>query len=312
MDMFLMKPKIDFAFKEIMTDEKARTGFLSAILKLDPAEIKETLLLNTNLRKTYEDDKQGVLDVRVLMNDDTEIDIEVQLTKLTVWAERSLFYLSKMYVDQISPGDDYRTFKKCVSICILDFTLFDDSEDFYSCFHIAEDTRHTKLTDKMEFHVLELPKLPKELKDDGNNILLWAKFINAEQKEEFDMIAEKDPYIESAYQKLQVISQDKQKRLEYEAREKAVRDRNQFIREAEQRGTALGLEQGLEQGLKKGRQEGRKEGRKEGIFAMISLLTDMNVSHSDIIQAISDKFDLSQNLAEEYVRDFKTEKGAAI
>lgn len=40
MDMFLMKPKIDFAFKEIMTDEKARTGFLSAILKLDPAEIK--------------------------------------------------------------------------------------------------------------------------------------------------------------------------------------------------------------------------------------------------------------------------------
>ena len=25
---FLMKPKIDFAFKEIMTDEKARIGFL--------------------------------------------------------------------------------------------------------------------------------------------------------------------------------------------------------------------------------------------------------------------------------------------
>ena len=29
MDIFLMKPKIDFAFKEIMTDEKARVGFLS-------------------------------------------------------------------------------------------------------------------------------------------------------------------------------------------------------------------------------------------------------------------------------------------
>ncbi|MCM1258458.1 MAG: Rpn family recombination-promoting nuclease/putative transposase [Roseburia sp.] len=311
MNMFLMKPKIDFAFKEIMTDEKARTGFLSAILKLDPTEIKETLLLNTNLRKTYEDDKQGVLDVRVLMNDDTEIDIEVQLTKLTVWAERSLFYLSKMYVDQISPGDDYGTFKKCVSICILDFTLFDDSQDFYSCFHIAEDTRHTLLTDKMEFHVLELPKLPKELKDDSNNILLWAKFIDAEQKEEFDMIAEKDPYIESAYQKLQVISQDKQKRLEYEAREKAVRDRNQFIREAEQCGTTLGLEQGLKEGLKEGRKEGLKEGRQEGIFAMISLLTEMNVPYSNIIQAISDKFDIPENLAKEYVNNFKIQKGAA-
>ena len=63
---------------------------------------------------------------------------------------------------------------------------------------MPEDNRHTLYTDKMEFHVLELPKLPKELKDDSNNILLWAKFINAERKEEFDMIATKDPYIESA------------------------------------------------------------------------------------------------------------------
>lgn len=48
---FLMKPKIDFAFKEIMTDEKAHIGFLSAVLKIKPEEIKETQLLNTNLRK---------------------------------------------------------------------------------------------------------------------------------------------------------------------------------------------------------------------------------------------------------------------
>lgn len=41
-----MKPKIDFAFKEIMTDEKARISFLSAILHLDPADIKETRILN--------------------------------------------------------------------------------------------------------------------------------------------------------------------------------------------------------------------------------------------------------------------------
>ena len=28
LDNFIMKPKIDFAFKEIMEDVKARTGFL--------------------------------------------------------------------------------------------------------------------------------------------------------------------------------------------------------------------------------------------------------------------------------------------
>lgn len=34
MSDFLMKPKIDFAFKEIMMNEKVRVGFLSAVLKL--------------------------------------------------------------------------------------------------------------------------------------------------------------------------------------------------------------------------------------------------------------------------------------
>lgn len=243
---FLMKPKIDFAFKEIMMDEQARIGFLSAVLKLDPADIKKTSILNTNLRKFHDNEKQGILDVRVRMNDDTEIDIEIQLSPLIVWAERSLFYLCKMFAEQIEAGQDYSVFNKCVSISILDFVLFPDDSDFYSCFHIREDTRHVLYTDKFEFHVLELPKLPKELKEENSDILLWAKFINAEQKEEFDMLAEKNPYIGSAYQHLQIISQDKEKRLEYEAREKAVRDYNQGLLEAEERGVKLGLEQGTE------------------------------------------------------------------
>ena len=85
----------------------------------------------------------------------------------------------------------------------------------------------------MEFHVIELPT---KLKENASDILLCAKFINAEKKEEFDMLATKNPYIKSAYEQLQVISQDKQKRLEYETREKAIRDYNQLMYEAEQHG----------------------------------------------------------------------------
>ena len=111
MTEFLMKPKIDFAFKEIMMDEKARIGFLSAVLNIEPEEIKETQILNTSLRKEHADDKQGILDVRLLMNNDAEIDIEIQLSELNVWADRSLFYLSKMFIEQIKPGEIYRVFK---------------------------------------------------------------------------------------------------------------------------------------------------------------------------------------------------------
>lgn len=66
------------------------------------------------------------------------------------------------------------------------------------------------------------------------------------------MIAEKDPYIKSAYDQLQVISQDEQKRLEYEARQKAILDYNQGIYEAEQRGERRGEQRGEQCGEQRG------------------------------------------------------------
>jgi len=252
MSDFLMKPKIDFAFKEIMMNEKVRVGFLSAVLKLNPADIVKTTILNTYLQKVHEEDKQGILDVRVSMNDNTEIDIEIQLAELKVWADRSLFYLSKMYAEQIKSGESYNVFKKCVSISILDFILFPEEMEFYSCFHIREDTRQSLFTDKMEFHVIELPKLPQELKDDKDTVLLWAKFISSERKEEFEMLASKNTYIQSAYSTLQVISQDEQKRMEYESREKALWDYNQLMLEAKEKGWEEGKREGIEEGIEKG------------------------------------------------------------
>ena len=282
MDEFLMKPKIDFAFKEIMENNEARKGFLAAVLKVNPKDIKETQILNPYLRKMHEDDKLGILDVRVLLNNDTEIDTEIQLAEFAAWANRTLFYLSKMFADQIEKGQDYSLLIKCVSISILDFVLFKEEEtEFYSCFHIREDSRNFLYTDKMEFHVIELPKLPEELKEE-DSLLLWAKFINAERKEEFDMLAEKSPYINSAYQHLQVISQDKEKRLEYEAREKAVRDHNQMMKEARERGMQEGMREGMREGIREGMQEGRREGRQEGIIEVAENFIKLGLGTAEI------------------------------
>ena len=288
---FLMRPKIDYAFKEIMMDEQARIGFLSAVLKLNPEDVRKTELLNTNLRKLHEDEKQGIVDIRILMNNNTEIDIEIQLSILNVWADRALFYLAKMYTDQIRPGQDYTVFKKCVSISILDFILFREDPEFYSCFHIREDSRHTLYTDKMEFHVLELPKLPQELKEGSSDILLWAAFINSERKEDFDMLATKNPYISSAYKHLQVISQDREKRLEYEAREKAIRDYNQGILEAEQRG----------------REEGKAEARTEVIQILIADHKEEEIPKEKTLAKLQKHYHLTESQAETYYIEFTKE-----
>ena len=259
-----MKPKVDFAFKELMTDETVRHGFLSAVLELKPEDIHKTAILNTELRRIHQDEKQGILDVHLLLNDDTEIDIEIQLSKLDVWSDRALYYLSKMFGNQLSPGEGYRILYRCINISILDFKLFADSEEFYSVFGFYERRRHTRATDKMEFHVIELPKLPEKLEESSSDLLLWAKFISAEKKEEFEMLSGKNASIDKAYERLQVISQDRQKRMEYEAREKAIRDYNQMMMESR--------ESGLEQGLERGRAEGISIGEKRKAIDMAKKL----------------------------------------
>ena len=39
---FLMKPKVDFCFKELMEDEEVRNAFLAAVLGINPKEINES------------------------------------------------------------------------------------------------------------------------------------------------------------------------------------------------------------------------------------------------------------------------------
>ena len=55
-----MKPKVDFAFKELMQDSDVRNGFLSAVLDIDPQDIRQTTILNAELRRRHQEDKLGI------------------------------------------------------------------------------------------------------------------------------------------------------------------------------------------------------------------------------------------------------------
>lgn len=233
-DDFIMSPKIDFAFKEIMFSDKVRKGFLSAVLDIPVKDIKNTVLKNTNMQKIHEDEKQSILDVRLQMNNDVEIDIEIQIAPLRTWDNRSVFYLSRMIAEQTNIDRKYSNIKKCIGINILDFTYLSNEEHFHNVFHIANDKSHRIYTDIMEWHLIELPKLPNL--DDGSSIYNWAKFINSERREDFEMLAKKDEYLDEAYKKLDVISQDEEKRIAYTSYIKSIMDRNNLIAEAEERG----------------------------------------------------------------------------
>ena len=149
--------------------------------------------MNTNLPKIHEDEKQGILDVRLTMNNNTEIDIEIQVAYMKAWADRSTFYVSKMLVEQVGINKKYSNIKKCIGINILDFKYMDDTQRFHTVYHLREDTEHIKYTDVMEIHIVELPKLPQNT--DGTDLYSWIKFIKSNDKEEFEMLAQQSKYL---------------------------------------------------------------------------------------------------------------------
>ncbi len=268
---FIMSPKVDFVFKELMTNAKVRKGFLSAVLNIKDTDIKDTKLENTNLRVIHENEKLSILDVRVLMNDNTEIDIEIQLAYYGTWAERAAFYLSKMLSEQTGINSTYSNIKKCVGINILDFKFTKDDR-FYKTYHIREDKTSQIFTDILEWHIIELPKLPE--KTDGTTLYNWAKFIKTDKREELKMIAEKDDYINEAFKHLEIVSQNKEKQIEYTSRLKALMDYNTIMEERYEKGR----QEGIEIGEKKGRQEGIEIGEKKGRQELLKELMEMGIT----------------------------------
>lgn len=239
---FIMLPTVDVCFKGLMYNPKVRKGFIAALLKTDPKDVRETVLLPTALRQEYPDDKLGILDVRAMMEDGAQVNMEMQVDSFEQWDARSLFYLSKMYTEQIGKGDPYTKLKKCIHVSILNFIRFADDERCYRTIRLCDEQTGKKYTDLLELQILELMKLPRDLRED-DEVIRWMRFLAGKTREEFEDMAGRSEYIEEAYRESERMSADERARLEYEARQKAIRDHEAIMTSAWNRGLQEGIQQ---------------------------------------------------------------------
>lgn len=238
-DNFLMSPKVDYCFKELLAYPEIRKGFVAAILNKEPEELAETTLMPTILSKDTEDGKYGILDVRVRMKNGSQMDLEMQVAPFEFWNNRVIFYLSKMYAEQVKEGDKYKNLKPCIHVSILNFNLFHEDRTCFREIAFCDLTTKQKYTDLLEIYVLELKKLPQEQKEEPL-IIKWMRFLAAESREDFEKMAGEDNYINEAYEVLQKLSADERKRLEYEARQKAIRDYDSQMSSSREEGIRIG------------------------------------------------------------------------
>ena len=102
-------------------------------------------------------------------------------------------------------------------------------------------------------------------------------------------MAEKDEYIGEAYETLKNMSEDEIKRMEYEARQKAIRDYNSYMHSAERRGIKIGRDEGI----KLGREELLKQQVKKKLSKgqSVKVIAEDLVEDIDVIQKIVDELD---------------------
>lgn len=87
----------------------------------------------------------------------------------------------------------------------------------------------------LEMHILELPKLPPEQQNEMD-LMQWMRFLGGKNREDLKRMAEKNSNLREAYDELDRLSADERKRLEYEARQKAIRDKNILFKTGVERG----------------------------------------------------------------------------
>ena len=260
---FIMLPTVDFCFKELMQNPKVRQGFIAAIMGKDPKTIRKTTLIPNATKKESKDAKLGILDVMVEMEDGSKVNMEMQVAYFGWWSSRVLFYVSKTYSGQIREGEDYDVLKKCIHVSILDFIHFPQDKKCYRKIAFCDVETGEQYTDLMELHILELKKLsPGDQNEEG--VIRWMRFFVGKNRKEFEDMAKTDEYIEEAYDELKKLSMDEQKRMEYEARQKAIRDYNSQMKSAREYGLKLGREEGIEQGIKQGIEQGIQQGKAQG------------------------------------------------
>ena len=240
-DEKIVKLKLDVIFKRVFGNEKNEkiiAAFISDLLEIPRKSIKKIYINNVELTPEYLEQKFSRLDLKMDV-DGRIINIELQVNKESFFKERTLFYWSKLYSEELLAGDEYTELKQTICINIINFNLF-ECEDYHSNFKILESERKELLTDKFAIHFFELKKVGKYRKN--KRMEDWLNLINAETEGDLMAIQQSTtiPEVQDTIVMLRHLSADQQVRQEAYYREKLLHDEASALGSARREGEEKG------------------------------------------------------------------------
>jgi predicted transposase/invertase (TIGR01784 family) len=209
----------DYMFRAILQkNERVLKALICALLHMDESDVKSITITNPIHLGDAIDTKEFILDINVTLNDDTVINLEMQVENLHNWDERSLSYLCRNF-DGLHAGEDYSQAKTAIHIGFLDFTPFPEAPEFYATYKLLNVKNHRVYSDKLVLSVVSLRETELATEEDKAwKIDFWARLFKATTWEEIKMIAKKDPAFQEASETLYVMNSDETIRARCRAR----------------------------------------------------------------------------------------------
>ena len=113
----LLDPKNDVVFQMLFLKDNLAKGLLENILSDNITSLRVDV--NKQLLGNTPEDKIGIVDLRAVINEEIECEIEMQMFYFKNFIPRFLDYWSKLYSGQLKKGDNYELLHKAVSIAII-------------------------------------------------------------------------------------------------------------------------------------------------------------------------------------------------
>ena len=244
-DAKIVKLKLDIIFKKVFGDEKNEdiiAAFISSLLEIPRESIKKVYIENVELPPEQLDQKFSRLDLRLDI-DGRLVNIEMQVNRETDFNERTLFYWSKLYSEELKESEPYSTLKQTICINIINFNQFSCPE-YHSHFKVLETERHEVLSEKFSIHFFELKKLKSAAKNKPMED--WLNLINAETEGDLMDIQKSTeiPEVQKTIVMLRTLSADEKTKQETYYREKRLHDEASALSSARAEGLAEGRAEG--------------------------------------------------------------------
>ncbi len=141
-------------------------------------EVKDLEIIDPYNLSENIDLKESITDIKAKTKDNQTVIIEIQLQGNRYFIRRSLYYWANSYSSLLNKSENYTKLSPVISINVLDFILFNDIDDFHSCYLLKEIKHNKILTDHCMLHYIELPKF--NLNNDKEKLSSWIKFFKGE------------------------------------------------------------------------------------------------------------------------------------